>query len=142
MDKNTYLKIKKAIIICLLILFCINKVSEFYSDDILDKIVFYDLPETVDGSQEIDSADRSVIDDLQPESIRSIPVENIILIDINTADAEQLQLLDKIGPVLASRIIEYRDCYGAFVSIEEIKEVKGIGDKIYEAIKEHIVVYP
>ena len=60
------------------------------------------------------------------------------LIDINSATSEQLQALYRIGPALAQKIIEYRDSYGYFATIEEIKEVSGIGDKTYEKIKDHI----
>lgn len=63
-----------------------------------------------------------------------------LLIDINTADAEALDLLPGIGPVYAQRIVEYRTENGPFQSIEDIMEVSGIGEKKYEAIKELITV--
>jgi len=49
--------------------------------------------------------------------------------------------LPNIGPVMAKRIIEYRNIHGSFYNIEEIKEVKGIGEKTYEKIKALITVY-
>ena len=61
-------------------------------------------------------------------------------ININTATSEQLQALSGIGEVKANAIIEYRNTYGAFGSIEEITNVKGIGEKTYEKIKEYITV--
>ena len=57
------------------------------------------------------------------------------LININTAPMEQLVLLPGIGEVRARAIIEYRESYGGFVSIEEITEVRGIGSVTYENIK-------
>lgn len=63
-----------------------------------------------------------------------------LLININTADKEELMTLDGIGEVIAERIIEYREEHGGFSSIEEIMNVKGIGEKRYENIKDHICV--
>ena len=59
-------------------------------------------------------------------------------ININTATSEQLQQLPGIGPAIAKRIIKYRKREGDFQDIGEIKNVKGIGEKIYEKIKPYI----
>jgi len=62
-------------------------------------------------------------------------------ININTASAEELsQGLDGIGDVLSKRIVEYREKNGPFPSIEAIKNVSGIGDKIFEEIRASITV--
>ena len=60
-------------------------------------------------------------------------------ININTADQETLETIENIGPVYAKRIIEYREKH-PFKSIEEITEVKGIGEKTFQAIKNYITV--
>ncbi|MBR2773845.1 MAG: helix-hairpin-helix domain-containing protein [Selenomonadaceae bacterium] len=60
------------------------------------------------------------------------------LVNINTANAERLETLKGIGPALAQRIIEYREQNGAFKSIDEIKNVRGIGDKKFAAFKDKI----
>ena len=59
-------------------------------------------------------------------------------ININTATAEQLIELNGIGEVKANAIIEYRNNYGNFTSLEEIMNVKGIGEKTFEKIKDYI----
>lgn len=59
-------------------------------------------------------------------------------ININTATEEELDTLPGIGPSTATKIIEYRKENGKFKSIEEIKEVSGIGDAKYEKIKDLI----
>lgn len=61
-------------------------------------------------------------------------------VNINTATKEELMTLDGVGEATAEKIIAYRQEHGSFSSIEEIKEVSGIGDKKYEAIKESITV--
>lgn len=61
-------------------------------------------------------------------------------ININKASASQLEALPGIGPVYAQRIIEYRQSHGGFKNKEEIKEIKGIGDKTYEKIKDLISI--
>jgi comEA protein len=61
-------------------------------------------------------------------------------ININTAYAGDLELLPGVGEVMAERIIEYREQRGLFKRVEDIKKVKGIGDKKFDQIKEYIVV--
>lgn len=56
-------------------------------------------------------------------------------VNINTADSTELQTLNGIGPVTAEKIIEYRTEQGMFKSIEDIKNVSGIGDKTFEKFK-------
>jgi len=61
-------------------------------------------------------------------------------ININTATVEQLDALPGVGPAIAGRIVDYREAYGAFSTIEEIMNVKGIGPATFEEIKERITV--
>ena len=62
------------------------------------------------------------------------------LININTADEKQLQQIKGVGPAIAGRIIDYRTNNGAFKSVDEIKKVRGIGDKTFEKMKDYITV--
>lgn len=62
------------------------------------------------------------------------------IVNINSADEEALKKLDGIGDELAANIIEYRNKYGAFTSVEEIREVEGIGNTIFEKIKDRITI--
>lgn len=62
------------------------------------------------------------------------------LININTATLEQLDTLPGIGPVIAQRIIDYRESIGGFKSIETIIEVSGIGEATFAKIREQITV--
>ena len=62
------------------------------------------------------------------------------LININTADLEQLKGITGIGNIKAQSIIDYREANGGFKSLEELKNVDGIGDKTFEKIKEQITL--
>lgn len=62
------------------------------------------------------------------------------LININTADETELQKLYRVGPAIAKRIVEYRTQNGKFQTIEDIKKVRGIGQKTFEKMKDKITV--
>ncbi|GAG57850.1 unnamed protein product [marine sediment metagenome] len=74
------------------------------------------------------------------ESVYSSSVSTSAKININTANANMLQTLPGIGPVLSERIIEYRNQNGLFGVIDDIKDVSGIAEKKYEGIKDLICV--
>ena len=61
-------------------------------------------------------------------------------ININSASAEELDILPGIGPAFAQNIVEFRQANGPFNSIEEITLVSGIGDATFEKIKDRITV--
>lgn len=61
-------------------------------------------------------------------------------VNINTASQTELETLTGIGPSTALKIIEYREENGKFKKIEDLKNVSGIGEAKYEAIKDNIVV--
>ena len=57
-------------------------------------------------------------------------------INLNTATLVELESLPGVGPVLAQRIIEYRETYGPFQSVEDLLHVKGIGPSLFEKIRD------
>ncbi len=59
-------------------------------------------------------------------------------IDLNTADAETLTQLPRIGQVLAGRIVEYRSQNGPLTSLEQLTEIKGIGEATLEALRPYV----
>ncbi len=61
-------------------------------------------------------------------------------IDLNRASADELEQLPGIGPVLAHRIVEYRQQVGRFESVDELRNVRGIGSKRLEQIRPLVVV--
>ncbi|GAA5198232.1 hypothetical protein GCM10025773_10720 [Microbacterium jejuense] len=61
-------------------------------------------------------------------------------VDLNTADASQLEELPRIGPALAERIIAWRDDNGRFTSVDDLLAVPGIGDKMLESLRDLVTV--
>lgn len=62
------------------------------------------------------------------------------LININAASAAELETLTGIGPTLAQRIVEYREAHGPFAAIDDIMGVRGIGEGLFDEIKDLITV--
>lgn len=60
------------------------------------------------------------------------------VVNINTAGAEQLQLLPRVGPALASRIIDFRESHGPFGSVDELVAVKGIGETSLDKLQPYV----
>lgn len=56
-------------------------------------------------------------------------------VDLNSADAAGLDALPGVGPVLAARIVQYRDTNGPFRSVDQLDEVSGIGAKLMEQLR-------
>jgi competence protein ComEA len=59
-------------------------------------------------------------------------------ISLSTATADQLDALDGIGPTLAGRIVQYRETHGGFRSVDELRQVSGIGDKRFQALRKAV----
>lgn len=91
------------------------------------------IPSIKDETEEYisESAGESVLED---EDVKDGKI------NINTADIDLLQTINGVGESLASKIIDYRKQNGKFKSVEDLKNVSGIGEKKFESLKEYIVV--
>ncbi len=91
------------------------------------------------------SSDVNLSPELKPNvdtenEVKEEETEEILIVNINTAGVELLTKLNGIGPAKAQAIIDYRTTNGLFKTIEEIQNVKGIGEAIYGKIKEFICI--
>ncbi|WP_150923271.1 MULTISPECIES: ComEA family DNA-binding protein, partial [Bacteria] len=67
---------------------------------------------------------------------------SLAAVNINTASPSELEALPGIGPAKAKAIADYRQQHGAFKSVEELKNVKGIGEGIFSKLKAEATVAP
>lgn len=63
-----------------------------------------------------------------------------IKVNINTANLEKLQSLPGIGASTAQKILDYKTEHGNFKTIEDLKNVKGIGESKFNVLKDYIIV--
>ena len=98
-----------------------------------------DLLNMVRLSEDADTSMLNYNTVLKNSDVINIPAKaQTVRISINTATIDQLMTLPQIGEVTAQRIIDYRSAHGLFQQIEDIKAVKGIGEKTFEKIKDLI----
>lgn len=76
--------------------------------------------------------------DVKKQRIRKAQAGSIISIDINRADSLDWLALPGIGPKLSSRILQYRDRLGGFYTIEQVAEVFGLADSVYQRIRGYL----
>ncbi|WP_258190894.1 ComEA family DNA-binding protein [Arthrobacter sp. PAMC25284] len=61
-------------------------------------------------------------------------------INLNTADVAELGTLPRVGPVLAQRIVDWRQQHGRFTSVEELDAVEGVGPKMLAALRPLVAI--
>lgn len=61
-------------------------------------------------------------------------------VNLNTADAAALDTLPRVGPAIASRIIEWREANGPYTSVDDLLSVPGIGAKMLESLRDLVTV--
>jgi competence protein ComEA len=62
------------------------------------------------------------------------------VLNLNAATPDQLEQLPGVGEVLARRIVEFRDTHGGFRTVDQLRDVSGIGDRKYAELKDKVAV--
>ena len=88
-----------------------------------------------DGEQIVVSPD-AVAGTSDPTSTGAVPS----VVDLNSATATDLDALPGVGPVMASRILDWRTAHGRFASVDQLREVSGIGARTFERLRPHVRV--
>ena len=116
-------------------------------DEILVRQAYFSLTETEtiqEDSLESDLGIKENVPEIQEEKTdkSTLKTQNkeVEIININTATIEQLITLPGVGETIAKNIIIYRDENGDFEQIEDIKNVKRIGDKVFDKLSDFITV--
>lgn len=113
---------------------------EVIKEEIIEKIEKCECETEIknDACISKDDLDNVISNDTNNEIITDTPV--MVLVSINKASKEELMTLSGIGESKANNIINYRNENNGFKTLEEIKNVKGIGDSIFEKIKDSITL--
>lgn len=102
------------------------------------QIVPQEPTESSPSPEESSDAELPEEDPQESEGPQEVLVEKSI--NINTASLEELDSLPGVGPVIAQRIIDYREANNGFYDIQEIMDVSGIGEKTYAKLEPYITV--
>lgn len=63
-------------------------------------------------------------------------------VDLNVAGPDELELLPRIGPKMAERILEFRAAFGPFGAVDDLQQIRGIGERTLEQLRPHVVASP
>mgnify|MGYP003376378372 CR=1 FL=1 len=89
-----------------------------------------------DGEQIVVGPDAPVA----PTTSSAGPASGDVVVDLNAATAAELDALPGVGPVTAAKILDWRSAHGRFASVDQLREVSGIGAKTFERLKPHVRV--
>ena len=107
-----------------------------------DGMLLVSSQSAIESSAVVNSEPESPAAD-QPSSALSESSQDesaVFPVDLNTADAALLDSVPGIGEVIAGRIIEYRNSVGKFKTVDELLNIKGIGEKTLEEMRDYLTV--
>lgn len=89
---------------------------------------------------EVTIPSRAVAPTSVPGASEAVAAPSSGLVNLNTATVRELEALPKIGPVLAQRIVDYRESHGPFQRADQVMAVDRVGPAVYEAIRHLVTV--
>lgn len=101
-----------------------------------DSIVPVAIVQKTQQKDKLDPTEKKRSVKRQKPSVKKITLP----MDLNTATYDDLCLIKGVGPVMAKNILAYREKYGTFTSVEDLKKIKGIGDKRFQALSGYFIV--
>ncbi len=109
----------------------------FYSNRLQPPVIVYEPASSAAPAVSSAGASGGSVSVSRPQGESGLTYRSV---NLNTADAGELCRLPGVGEVLAGRILERRQQYGPYKSVADIKQVKGIGEKIFEQIEPYLIV--
>jgi len=106
------------------------------SDSVFSRLS-HRIPASEESVEETDLGTTNILESSEGKSQSDAKIQKGS-IDINTADENEMEKLPRIGPAMAKRIIEYRNTKGPFKSLDDLTNVKGIGNKTLNLIKPYL----
>ncbi len=100
--------------------------------------------EISDGSHPLRSGSKLTVASDGGVTIEAMPGPDLITLsvalDLNRASTADLEAVPGLGPVLATRIVEFRKAHGPFLASSDLLQIKGIGPKLLEKIRPYVVI--
>lgn len=141
--KNNYTPEKILILVSLILFSGIIFYNAFFIPEVTIPTVVYVDKDYSDNENLPDSNSNQTLESNSNQNFNNVnsSITNGEKVNINTAtESELAEKIPGVGESIAKKIVEYRNYNGNFSSIEEIKNVSGIGDKKFEAMKDIICV--
>lgn len=92
------------------------------------------------AAKPVETLEPSVVREKGPIDPRQTYQETVRQVDLNQATVADLEALPGIGPKLAQRVIDHRDERGPFRSVDDLRQVRGIGRKKFDRLRPHVLV--
>lgn len=100
-----------------------------------------------DFQPENDGSWQPILDDEEWEESENLQEDAALAsvdfpLDINLATEQQLKFIPRVGDTMSQRIVQYREHLGGYTSLEQLMEIKGIGENVYNHLSQYLIIDP